>query len=93
MIAKLLPSTRQIRGCAESALNVFDTLDLADAAEHAKNDLRALLLYLDALDRADDPILVLGIEAIKAGVRSKVICGDMNAPDASYLESADFQSV
>lgn len=53
MIARLLPDASQLRFWAQSALNGFETLDPATAAEVAQADMRALLAYLDTLEGAD----------------------------------------
>lgn len=75
MIAKITPSADQVRWYAQSALNGFKTLSAEDAIENATADLQAMLAYLSALDAADDAVLVLGIEAIKSGVRLEVDVG------------------
>lgn len=88
MIAKLSVHPDQIRWYAQSALNGFDTLDKDDAIEHAKSDLRAILAYLAALDRADDPLLVAGVETIKPGVGLEVRPGDSQTGNSADLEVA-----
>lgn len=88
MIATLIPSADQIRWYAQSALNSFDTLDRDDAISYAVEELRQLLAYLDALDTAEDPVLVAGAGAIKPGVRLVLVAGD-----AQCGYSADLKDV
>jgi 2-keto-3-deoxy-L-rhamnonate aldolase RhmA len=75
MIAKLSMHPDQIRWCVQSAMNGFDTLDGADAIEHALCEQRSILQYLDALDAADKAVLVRGTEGIEVGVRLEVRVG------------------
>lgn len=93
MLVRLLPSSDQVRWYAQTALNGFDTLDLIDAVENAKNDLQAILAYLDALDRANDAVLVPGIKSIESGVRLELAIGKLDQPDHSHLEDPGLQSV
>lgn len=72
MIVGIIPSPAQVRWYAQSALNGFGTLDREDAIENAQHELRALLAYLDALDAADDPVLVLSAAEINPGVGLEV---------------------
>lgn len=69
MIVKISPSLEQIRWHVQAALNGFETLDPASAAECAKSELRALILYLDALDNTDDAVAIL----IEGGVKPKIV--------------------
>jgi len=87
MIAKLTAHPDQVRWYASSALMGFDTLEGQAAVEHAKHDLRAIIAYLDALDAADDAVLVSGVKTIEPGVRLKVIAGDSKGSDVSNLEN------
>jgi len=67
MIVRIAASPEQIRWYAQSALNGFDDLSPVDAIENAKHDLRSLLAYLDALDRADDPVLEFAVGRLENG--------------------------
>lgn len=69
MLAKIEPSVEQIRWYAQAALNGFETLDLEMAAECAKSELRALLLYLEAFDNTDNAVAVL----VKSGVEPSIV--------------------
>ncbi len=72
MIARLQVHPDQVRWYAQSALNGFETLESEDAIENAKADLRSLLAYLCALDRADNPVLVFDVAAIEPGIGLEV---------------------
>ena len=85
MLAKLAPRSDQIRWWAEDALGSFGTLSAEDAAENAKANLSAILRYLDALDRAEEPVLILGIETIKPGGRGKFCIGEAKVGDLPHL--------
>lgn len=57
MIALIGPHPSQLRYYAESALNSFDTLSDGAAISHAKDELRALLAYLETFADYSVPIL------------------------------------
>jgi len=69
MIAKLTAHPDQIRWYVQGAINGFEDLEREDAIENALHDLRAILAYLDALDAANEAVLVSGLRGIKPGVR------------------------
>jgi hypothetical protein len=69
MIAKLTAHPDQIRWYVQEALNGFEDLEREDAVEGALHSLRRILEYLDALDAANEAVLVTGIRGIKPGVR------------------------
>ena len=81
MIARLTASPAQLRWYVQSALNGFDDLASRDAIENAKHDLRSLLAYLDALDRADNPVLEFPVEAVETGVNLEVLIGQPQSTD------------
>lgn len=63
MIAALAPHPHQIRHYALDALNSFDTLESSAAIANAKDNLHALLAYLDRLADYSVPILdSIGVE-------------------------------
>ena len=75
MMVALAPHPAQIRYWAQSALNGFETLDRWDAVENARDDLRSILAYLAALDRADYASPVSGIRTIEAdGMKELIAC-------------------
>lgn len=86
MLAKLQPSSAQVRWYVQSALNGFETLDHDSAVENARQDLQSLLAYLDALALADEAVLVLGISGIEQGVRLEVHVGDAKVLDPPNLK-------
>lgn len=86
MLVRISPSADQIRFWAQAALGAFETLDCEDAIAEAKCDLASILAYLDALDAANDPILVPGIEAIVPGIRLEIGRGKAQADNAPDLE-------
>ena len=69
MIAKVTSSIEQIKWYAQSALNGFETLDLAMAAECAQSELRALIRYCEAFDNTDNTVAVL----VNGGVEPKIV--------------------
>ena len=69
MIADLRISPSQIRHMAEGAVNCFKTLDIADAASHAKDALIDIIEYIDALDRADNSVPIFVVREADAGIR------------------------
>lgn len=85
MMVALTPHPAQIRYWAQSALSGFETLAASDAVENAKHDLRSILAYLAALDRADYAVPVFGIETVKARIGLKLIAGELGAPDPADL--------
>jgi len=85
MIVALHAHPDQLRYYAESALSGFETLDLGDAIENAKGELRSLLAYLAALDAANYAVPVFGIETVKAGVGLKLVSGEAGVPDLTDL--------
>jgi hypothetical protein len=85
MMVALAPHPAQIQYWAQSALNGFETLDHWDAVENAKDDLRSILEYVAALDRADYAVPILGIETIKAGVGLELVSGEGRASNPADL--------
>lgn len=73
VIGRIEIHPHQIRWYAQSALNAFKDLERDDAIESAKADLRRLLSYLDALDTANEVVLVSGIEGVKPGIRGELV--------------------
>jgi hypothetical protein len=81
----LAPHPAQVRYWAQSALNGFETLDHWDAVENARDDLRSILSYLEALDRADYAVPIFGIETVKTGVGLELVAGNCGAADLANL--------
>ena len=73
----------QIRWYAQSALSGFETFRGDDAVENAKADLRSLLDYLD---RADDTVRILPIEAIEPRINNEGLIGDAQGMNEPYLK-------
>lgn len=63
----------EIRFYAKSALNGFDTLDLATASENAISDLT---MIMRTLDRADNAVSVLGLTTVEDGRNQKFHLSD-----------------
>lgn len=85
MIVALNAHPDQLRYYAESALSGFETLDLPDAVENAKGELRSLLAYLAALDATNYSVPVFGVETIKARIGLKLVSGEAGVPDLTDL--------
>ena len=68
MLVTIIPSTRQIKRYAESALNGFEDLSTENAIANAIGELQNLLLYLDRLDNTDDAVC----ESFITGIESRV---------------------
>lgn len=79
MIAKLTAHPDQIRWYVQEALNGFDDLDREDAIEGALQSLRRIIEYLDALDAANEAVLVTGLRGVKPGVRFEAAVRQDNA--------------
>jgi hypothetical protein len=81
VIANLTASVEQVRWHAQAALNGFETLDLETAAACAQSELRALILYLDALDNTDKTVSVFVKRGVKPEVVLEGIVGDGEGGD------------
>ncbi len=68
MLVTIIPSIRQIRRYAESALNGFEDLTTDNALENARGELQNLLTYLDRLQDTDDAVC----ESFVSGIESRV---------------------
>lgn len=86
MLVALAPSSDQIRYYAASAMNGFETLDAATAIENARDDLSALLRYLDALAAANHPIPVFGCGVFDGEARLERIGSSAQLDDPADLK-------
>ena len=68
MLVTIIPSIRQIKRYAESALNGFEDLSTDNAIENARGELQNLLTYLDRLQDTDDAVC----ESFISGIESRV---------------------
>ncbi len=68
MLVTIIPSIRQIKKYAESALNGFEDLSTDNAIENARCELQSLLTYLDRLQDTDDAVC----ESFISGIESRV---------------------
>ncbi len=69
MIAELKPSISQIRFFAEAALSTYETLDGELAAEVIQGELRSLIRYLDALDNANNAVLIDWVGEVELDIK------------------------
>lgn len=93
VIAKLTIHPDQVRWYVQSALSGFDTLDHGDAVENALHDLRRLLQYLDALDAANEAVLVAGVAGIEPGIRLELRVCEGDGAHKPNLKIARFPTV
>lgn len=54
---------------AMGALNSFETLEFNDAADNARDALKDIIEYIDALDRADNSVPISVVRETNAGIR------------------------
>src|ERR1044072_7816267 len=86
MLVKISASNEQIRWYAQAALNGFETLDLETAAEVAQSELRALIRYLDALDNADNTVVVDVVGGVEPRIVLKSLVCDRTHRDYFNLK-------
>lgn len=88
MRLKLIPHPDQIRWYANAALSGFDTLSPEQAAQVARDSVRGLLEYLDALDATDDASFEEGSVAIKLAGALELRVRNPDRGDLPNLEVA-----
>lgn len=71
---------RAVRHYTNDAINGFGTLDTDDAVANALSDLDSILTQLD---RADDAVGILFVEAVQVGGNDKTLSSDDQGTDAS----------
>lgn len=78
MLVTIIPSIRQIRKYAESALNGFEDLSTGNAIENARCELQSLLTYLDRLQETDDSVCEPFISGIKSRVKVELLIRNLD---------------
>ena len=79
MLVTIIPSIRQIKRYAESALNGFEDLSTDNAIENAQGELQNLLTYLDRLQDTDDAVCKSFISGIESRVKVELCIHNLNS--------------
>ncbi len=78
MLVTIIPSVRQIRRYAESALNGFEDLSTDNAVENARCELKSLLTYLDRLHNTDDAVCESFISGVESWVKVELFIRNLD---------------
>jgi hypothetical protein len=78
MLVTVLPSVKQLKRYAQSALNGFETLSTDDAIENAKCEIEEILTYLSTFDTADDAFTEFFVKGIEGGIKLEMRFRDAN---------------